>query len=159
MANRLMRPPSLWSPRFFGSKDLTTSYARSTAGRGAVSQDAATASSSARVGGRRKSRIRSIGHPGSWATSGPGDKAPRDRLITQRDRYASRASTTSAGSLYPVEQSTPHDLADSDAFRPVIPIDSGHPFQSIPATQSGAFRPAIPADSGHRSVAHGRFVM
>jgi hypothetical protein len=39
--------------------------------------------------------------------------------------------------------------AYSAPFRPLIPIDVGHPFRLIPATDSGASRPPIPEDSGH----------
>ena len=46
--------------------------------------------------------------------------------------------------------------ADSGAFRPPIPIDSGQAFQSIPATHSRAFRSDIPADSGHPEQATAR---
>jgi hypothetical protein len=30
-----------------------------------------------------------------------------------------------------------------------IPVESGHLFRFIPATDSGAFRPPVPVDSGH----------
>ena len=30
-----------------------------------------------------------------------------------------------------------------------IPVESGHPFRYIPATDSGAIRPPVPVDSGH----------
>ncbi len=39
--------------------------------------------------------------------------------------------------------------AYSAPFRPLIPIDVGHPFRLIPATDSGASRPPIPEHSGH----------
>jgi hypothetical protein len=39
--------------------------------------------------------------------------------------------------------------AYSDAFRPLIPIQSGHPFRRKSATYSDSFRPAIPMQSGH----------
>jgi hypothetical protein len=40
--------------------------------------------------------------------------------------------------------------AYSGPFRPLIPIDPGHPFRTIPATDSDLSRPSIPIDSGHR---------
>jgi hypothetical protein len=41
-------------------------------------------------------------------------------------------------------------IAYSDAFRPLIPIDSGHLFRSIPAGHSDSFRP--PPWEGMRAV-------
>jgi hypothetical protein len=39
--------------------------------------------------------------------------------------------------------------AYSDAIRPLIPIDVGHPFRLIPATDSEGSRPPIPEHPGH----------
>jgi hypothetical protein len=39
--------------------------------------------------------------------------------------------------------------ASSDPFRPLIPIQSGHPFRWNSATYSDPFRPVIPMESGH----------
>ena len=41
-------------------------------------------------------------------------------------------------------------LTNRECYRRVqIPVDSGHPFRFIPATDSGAFRPPVSVDSGH----------
>src|SRR5690606_30726332 len=41
-------------------------------------------------------------------------------------------------------------LAYSGGSRPPIPVQAGHPFRSIPATDSGASRPLIPViPAGH----------
>jgi len=67
---------------------------------------------------------------------------PSDRTI---NRILKREGLVKKNSLYSQRGRIPlfhrTSSAYSGAFRPLIPVHSGRPFRSIPATYSGAFRP------------------